>query len=116
MERKTIFTTGFNLNMLPSWDSMVELEINRLSIQEVIDELAETDWESCVFRDEHAAVLSKMLGMNLQRSRRAIILEPHVSLIVAQYIGPLMRFGETDLPPAGRFSFYEVRRIDLTSD
>ena len=98
---------AFSLNMVADGT----LHIRAITASHAAQLLADHGLESCVGHDP--ALISRALGMPVGESRRSIALAPDERAIVAQYIGPRLPQGSTELPPEAKLTF---KLIHWTAD
>jgi len=66
---------------------------------------------SAVGHADTAAVLSNMLGFDVACNRANVTLDRDHSLVVAQYRGPRLPEGATELPEGATIEFWQVYHI-----
>ncbi len=100
---------AFSINMLDIPDQgKVTVEIKDLSTDEARAALVEHGFKSVVGHPSLAPVLKNLLGLDVEFNRESITLTPKDILIVAQYRGPRLEEGATDLPEGAVIRFYKV--------
>lgn len=80
------------LDMLSSWCEQQELY----------------EFVSAVGHADTAALLSKLLDRTIPMNRISVKLEPEDFLLVAQYVGPRLPEGATELPPGATIEWWVV--------
>lgn len=109
-------SSAFSINMLKPGQK-AHLLLVPLTIDEARAELDGCDVESAIGHPDTAAVVSGMLGLQLEANRINIQLTPVCPLLVAQYTGPRLPEGATELPEGARIEFWSVslkRANDVT--
>lgn len=107
----TFIANSFSINMLnPSCftDGLgVEVEIHEIS-----PEVLPNTLESAIGHEDLAEVVSRVAWRDIKAKRATISLCPGEMLYVAQYIGPRLAVGTTQLPEGAEVRFYrvEIRR------
>jgi len=101
---------AFSLNMLDI-NGPVELEVFPLQTEDdVLDMLATyRNFTSAIGHKETADVISNMFSINIEHNRATVKLSKNDVAIVAQYRGPRLEEGATELPKGAEIKFYLVR-------
>ena len=65
-----------------------------------------------------ANVVSNELGINVEMSEKRpnLVLQPEDLVVVAQYIGPRLPEGATELPANARIEYFTVQIIDSSAN
>jgi len=97
---------AFSLNMLP-------LEGGKTQIREIEQEDAQiilnsSQFKSYVGHKDTAEILSQMLNIQVLPNRESFEFNIGTKLLVAQYSGPRLPEGTTQLPEGARFRWFEV--------
>lgn len=107
-----IISNAFSLNMLDLND-LVKLWISPVSLEDVRSKVAYEKrrgrFVSAVGHSEIASLLTGLLGTYIPYNRVTVRLRPYDDLVVAQYIGPRLTEGTTELPPGSTIKFALVR-------
>jgi len=103
-----LLLNAFSINMFnPSTCFPIFREVN-------IDEVKSTSsLVSAIGHADTARILSGILGVDISTNRISVTLNPGDSAIVAQYIGPRLPEGATQLPEGAKLKFYLVKMIDV---
>lgn len=121
---KLIVCNAFSVSMLPRLGAeVVEVAFEPIStavVRDILDvdhavqdELGQPpSWVSAVGHADTAAVLSNLLGHEIPVQRVNVTLDEDIQLIVAQYRGPRLPEGATELPPGATIEFWQVRRVN----
>lgn len=101
---------AFSLNMLDI-NGPIELEVFPLQTEDdVLDMLATyRNFTSAIGHKETADILSNMLDVEIEHNRTTVKLKKNDIAIVAQYRGPRLKEGATELPKGAEIKFYLVR-------
>jgi len=105
---------AFSLNMIPPALDRGVVRFRRIDVEEVREIFRKNPLESAVGHVDLARIVSQDLGMEVPVHRRSIYLHPECwrqSMIVAQYRGPRLPEGATELPPGAVVSYYLVELI-----
>jgi len=79
-----------------------------------VDEVKNTSsLVSAIGHADTAQILSKMLERDIPVNRMSVFLNPGDVAIVAQYIGPRLPEGATQLPEGAMIKFYHLRMVDV---
>ena len=87
-----------------------------LSVKEVRPEDVPRDCVSVIGHTDTAAVVSTLLGFEVPANRVSYAVEDGDVLFVAQYTGPRLPEGATQLPEGGNIRFFRVMEIDPVAD
>jgi len=99
-------SNAFNLSMLPP-GSDAEVRVTPVTVERA-REILSGGFVSAIWRDEVIAVVSDYLGIPVPARRLSVMLRNGDTLVVAQYSGPKLEDGETELPPGAKIMFYTV--------
>jgi hypothetical protein len=105
----TVLANAFSLNMLNK--NKVLLSVEQISLDEAKTVLAD-GFISAIGHQDTANVLSNLLGIDVPMNRVNVVLDSSVTLVVAQYKGPRLPEGATQLPVGATIEFYTVRLVD----
>ena len=100
---------AFSLNMLPPFEGEVVIKIRKLTLEEARTLLA-GGFTSAVGHEDTARLLTGLLGVEVPFNRTTVTLNPGDQAIVAQYRGPRLPEGATQLPEGASFEFFLVTR------
>ena len=104
-------SNAFSLNML-NLDRPWQVNVVPMSIDEVKEfvKVAQSNnrFKSIVGHQDLANVLTNMLGYEIPYNRESITLTLNDTLIVAQYTGPRLPEGATQLPPDAQIQFVRL--------
>lgn len=106
-----LLLNAFSLNM---FDPSSSFPIFREMQDDEVDEVKNYPLESAVGHADTANILSNILERNIPVNRISITLNPGDTAIVAQYIGPRLSEGATQLPPGSKIKFYQVKMVDVS--
>ena len=105
---KFILTNAFSVNMLPQ---SADLAFRQVNVEAVRNLNAHHGLESAVGHADTAAVLSTLLSFPVECNRVNVTLDRDHSLVVAQYRGPRLPEGATELPAGATIEFWQVYHI-----
>jgi len=112
-DSKTYLTNAFSLNMLPSDADVVKLRVRRLAPDEAARKVEYEKkmgrFVSAVGHADTARILSDMLGTYVPPNRVTVRIGRYDEAIVAQYVGPRLPEGATELPPGAEIKFFVVQ-------
>ena len=94
---------AFSLNMIADGT----LTVRSITAVRAAELLCADGLESCVGHDP--ALIAAALGMEVPMVRASVSLIPGESAIVAQYLGPRLPPGTTELPPDATIAFKLIR-------
>lgn len=94
-------SNAFSLNMVDTKEP-INIQVRPIDKSEI------TDFVSVVGHPDTANVLSGFLGCEVEFNRTTLSLEKDDILFVAQYKGPRLPEGATELPESATFEFLEV--------
>jgi hypothetical protein len=102
-------TNAFSLNMLPN-TFKGELQVRPLSIDDVRNiveacEELERPITGAIGHPDTAALVNGILGVEVAHSRVTVTLNRSDSAVIAQYRGPRLPEGATELPEGAEISF-----------
>jgi len=100
---------AFSLNMLPSFEGEVVIKIKKLTLEEARTLLA-GGFTSAVGHEDTARLLTGLLGVEVPFNRTGVLLTGDDEALVAQYRGPRLPEGATELPEGAAFEFFLVTR------
>lgn len=110
---------AFSLNMLNTEVETHVLVTKRISKEEAKELLKDgvenyKGFENYIGHKDIANVVSNELGLpvEMNEKRPNLMLNPVDLVIVAQYIGPRLPEGATELPPNARIEYFTVQIID----
>ena len=102
--RDYLLLNAFSLNMLNA-SCNVHFELTTV---EHARELLSNGFISAIGHDSTALIVSKLLGMPVTTNRLNVELGFGDYAVVAQYHGPRLDVGVTELPPGARIEFWIV--------
>jgi hypothetical protein len=100
---KILITNAFSLNMLVSLTANIKTE--ELTVPQVKEEL-ENGYESGM--GHSTELISEILGMDIPQNRTSNKIQDGESILVAQYVGPRLPEGATELPENASLKFIKV--------
>jgi len=108
---------AFSLNMLNTDIRIHVLVTKRISKEEAKD-LLKDGFENYIGHKDIANVVSNELGINVEMSEKRpnLVLQPEDLVVVAQYIGPRLPEGATELPANARIEYFTVQIIDSSAN
>lgn len=115
--KKVYFCNAFSLNMLPrTWDDNrrgpIMLDCAKMTPEDVKTWLGAGDGGvhviHAVGHPDTARVLSGVLGLDIPCRRENVLLAPGDRVIVAQYHGPRLPEGATQLPAGAEIDFWMI--------
>ena len=102
-----LLLNAFSINMFnPSICFPVFREID-------VNEVKTYPLESAIGHADTARILSGILGVDISTNRISVTLNSGDSAIVAQYVGPRLHEGATQLPDGAKIKFYRVKMVDV---
>jgi hypothetical protein len=104
-----VIVNAVSLNMIPPAVQDGGIIFRRLSADEarrLVHEASQI--ESAIGHADTARIVGLALGIELQADRRTVTLGDELTL-VAQYVGPRLPEGATELPAGARIEFFVVR-------
>ena len=93
----------FSLDMMDTVANFTLFRARRVSPSDI-----PSDVISVVVNDNTAKIISGMLGFDVPTNRTSITLSKDDILFVAQYNGPRLKSGATELPKGASISFMEI--------
>ena len=106
MSNKILITNAFSLNMLQAFASTIITE--ELTIPQVKETIA-GGFESGM--GHSTELVSAILGMDIPMNRITNKIQDGESILVAQYVGPRLAEGATELPEGATLKFIKVTVI-----
>jgi len=94
---------AFSLQMVTHLSGDVIITRSEISPEQVAE-----DATSCIGHPDTANVVSSILGRKVETARISVSLNPGDILYVAQYIGPRLPEGCTELPEGAEMKFYKI--------
>ncbi len=94
---------AFSLSMLPSSMVSARITVSRLTLDRARE--VAVGATQAIGHESTAAMLSELLGMPVGVSRVSVALRSGDSVLVAQYVGPRLPEGATQLPDGARVDF-----------
>ena len=101
-----LLTNAFSLNMLPADLDDVNIRIRKVAPSDVPANL-----ESVIGHPDTARVAGQILGREVPANRVTVTVEPGDTIYVAQYRGPRLAPGTTELPEGASITFYRVQVV-----
>jgi len=95
-------SNAFSLSMLPLENERLTIIVEKVSPEEVPDAI------SIVGHADIAQILSNLLGRKVPYNRVSTKLQNSDIVYVAQYMGPRLPEGTTQLPPGAEIQFLKV--------
>lgn len=99
----TYLGNAFSLNMLSIDENGIHVDIQPASPAEI-----PADTESIIGHADMAAIISGILNRKVVVNRGSVTLNEGDILFVAQYHGPRLPVGVTELPQDSRIEFYRI--------
>ena len=103
MNYKILLCNAFSLNMLVSFSATIQTE--ELTVPQVITELKD-GFESGM--GHSTELISNILGMDIPQNRVTNKIQDGEAVLVAQYVGPRLPEGATELPEGASLKFIKV--------
>ena len=100
-------SNAFSLSMIAP---RAHIDVSPLTAEEV----AVLPLESAIGHADTAKVVGGLIGVDLSANRANVFLKPGEKMVVAQYIGPRLPEGATQLPEGARIEFRLVEIEDLS--
>lgn len=97
---------AFSLNMLN--DPVCILDVEVVSLDDLVRDIQENGVQSFIGHADTARILSGILNVPVAYNRQNVILYPGDSVVVAQYTGPRLPEGATELPTGAKIRFFTV--------
>ena len=91
-------SNAFSLSMIAP---RAHIDVSPLTAEEV----AALPLESAIGHADTAKVVGGLIGVDLSANRANVFLKPGEKMVVAQYIGPRLPEGATQLPEGARIEF-----------
>lgn len=98
-----IITNAFSLNMLSTLNA--NITVRPISPGDVRDITTDQGFQSAIGHPDTAAIVSQQLSLDIPAQRQTITLEPGHRIIVAQYRGPRLEAGATELPDGATIEY-----------
>lgn len=95
-------SNAFSLSMIAP---RAHIDVSPLTAEEV----AALPLESAIGHADTAKVVGGLIGVDLSANRANVFLKPGEKMVVAQYIGPRLPEGATQLPDGARIEFRLVK-------
>ena len=113
----TKLANAFSLNMLDTQVTTTVLVTKRITKDEAKD-LLKDGFENYIGHKDIANVVSNELGLpvEMNEKRPNLLLNPEDVVVIAQYIGPRLPEGATELPPNARIEYFTVQIIDSSAN
>ena len=113
----TKLANAFSLNM-PDTDIRIRVLVTKRISKEEAKELLKDGFENYIGHKDIANVVSNDLGIavEMNEKRPNLVLQPGDLVVVAQYIGPRLPEGATELPPNARIEYFTVKISDYSMD
>lgn len=100
-----ILSNAFSLNMLVEDANLSVRKVNKATGRELLAQ----GFTSAIGHADTASVVSADLGLEVPMNRATITLQPGDTLVVAQYKGPRLPEGSTQLPEGASIEYYVVQ-------
>lgn len=118
---RSILSNAFSLNMVKelvppnipngAWSKDGEVGL-AISIKEISADKVPADAVSVIGHADTAKVLSSVLGRDIAFNRISYTAEHGDRIYIAQYIGPRLPEGATELPEGAMFRFYLIEGVN----
>jgi len=108
-----LVTNAISLNMIPPDCASGGIIFRRITVEEakrLVREAATI--VSAIGHADTARLVGQQLGVELPADRRTVTLGDELTL-VAQYVGPRLQEGATELPSGAKIEFFTVRLASL---
>lgn len=102
-------TNAFSIGMLAHDRAMIVFE--RVDVEQANDLLG-PDFRCAIGHADTARIVGSMLGLHLEPSRESVALGERDGLVIAQYSGPRLPEGATELPEGARIEFWTARHAE----
>jgi len=99
---------ALSINMFSHFTKPFKLNIKPISTAEASTILKSTKFTSAIGHADIANILTNILGVNVTPNRITLNINPGDTLIIAQYIGPRLPEGTTELPVNATIKFYLI--------
>lgn len=99
---KNFLSNAFSLNMVPT-DGMINISVEPIEKNQI-----PVNVESAVGHPDTARIISSQLGFEVKPNRVTLMLDEGDTLFVAQYIGPRLPEGATELPDGAKIKYLKV--------
>lgn len=96
---------AFSVNMIPAGGS---ISFTLVSKEEAKSIIAEGDFVSAIGHVDTMAVVNSELGTSFEANRVSVVLNSGDSCLLAQYIGPRLPEGTTELPEGAEIRYFTV--------
>ena len=108
---------AFSLNMLNT-DIRIHVLVTKRISKEEAKELLKEGFENYIGHKDIANVVSNELGLpvEMNEKRPNLLLNPEDVVVIAQYIGPRLPEGATELPANARIDYFTVQIVDWNVD
>lgn len=100
--KKIYLSNAMSLNMVPT-DGMVNILVQPIEKSQIPSNAI-----SAVGHPDTARVISSQLGFEVKPNRVTLMLDEGDTLFVAQYIGPRLPEGATELPDGAKIKYLKV--------
>jgi hypothetical protein len=97
---------AFALSMLEKFPASVKVE--QLEFESAVQFAKETELVSFIGHKDTAAIVGKLLGVELPMRRETITVSKGETVLVSQYVGPRLPEGTTELPAGAEIKFLLV--------
>lgn len=94
----------------PNREHMIRMK--PISAEQVAGLLGRSEWISAVGHADFAALLSRLLGIEVPTARINVDLKTGDRAVLAQYSGPRLPEGATALPEGAAIIFFQVDMLD----
>ena len=95
-------SNAFSLNMI---NGDVIVRVVSCGIKEVSRILKENKYVSIIGHKDIAAIVSSDLGLDVEYNRQSVSLKTDDVMVIAQYIGPRLIEGTTELPDGTKIEY-----------
>jgi hypothetical protein len=106
MKKRVYLLNALSLNMASSPSGFFRWQM--ITIEEARSLLTKDGFSSAIGHQDLANVVSDLLGLPVEANRANVLLEPGDLAVVAQYRGPRLPEGTTQLPEGAKVEFYLV--------
>lgn len=104
--KKVYLLNALSLNMTSSPSGFFHWR--QVTVEEAKSFLTKHGFFSAIGHQDLASIVSNILGLPVEANRASVSLEPGDLAVVAQYRGPRLPEGTTNLPEEAKVEFYLV--------
>jgi len=103
-------SNAFSLNMIesPKLGRRFTIEVTKMAKALIVEEVRNGEYKSVIGHRDVAEIVSEDLVAEVPFNRESVKLRAGDSMIVAQYVGPRLKEGCTELPVGAQIDYYFV--------